>query len=122
MNMQSVDVSPSEHCAECGNRLYDLGATPRASDGKPVCWPCRKRAMGSLARNEPAAPAQAAINLLPAALTQAEMEALKPGPRPQDGTGSYCDVCRLCPPFGYVSTDRNVFYCDGCYKKATGKK
>jgi len=54
----------------------------------------------------------------PAALTQAELEALKPGPRPN---GGYCETCRLCPPYGYVNAEGTLFYCDGCFSKMVKK-
>ena len=56
--------------------------------------------------------------VLPVALTQAELEALKPGPRPN---GGYCETCRLCPPYGYVNAEGTLFYCDGCFGKMVKK-
>lgn len=57
-------------------------------------------------------PPAAAVNLLPAALTQAELEALKPGPLPE---GGMCEKCRLRPPFGYRNDSGELFYCKRCY-------
>jgi hypothetical protein len=57
------------------------------------------------------------------ALTQAEMEAMKPGPIPiGSGKMDYCDSCRLSPPFGYRNEEGSTFLCNSCWKKKMGKK
>ncbi len=124
-----VNLAALEYCWQrlaCADEIYR--ATPvsrwpefeecetcRAKPGSPVlCNDCLERR----------AACTVAINLLPVALTQAELEVLKPGPRPTEygeGICTSCLDCRLTPPKGYRNDAGTLFLCKTCYEKKVKK-
>lgn len=60
--------------------------------------------------------------VLPSALTQTELEALKRGPLPRgEGMMEHCDECRLRPPNGWRNEAGTYFICDLCYSRKVKK-